>query len=176
MNIKKFKDINENKLTKEPIYYDGYEILDLEYDKPSFKFEKKDKITFIKNNIEKLNDKNLVDLLYKKLLNFLYTENKLSNKSIIGYVIVGKKDDGTKVVYCGDFDKNYLGYKHINFTTYNSLGDIIYFRTSQKPIIFKKKSDTLKKLNSIKDEQLYSKIWNIKLSIKKVELSKTFSY
>lgn len=175
--VKKFSQIYENNITTSPIYYKGYEIIDPKYDKPSYKQSKEERLKFIKDNIDKIEQSTIIDKMYKELLNYLNSESKFMDEDVNGYVIVGKKQDGTKVVYAGDIEKKVLGYKHINFTTYDKENDIIYNRTLHKPVIFKYKRDANKKMNELKKEdELYTNIWDIKMKVIEVKLSKYYTF
>lgn len=166
-HLKNFK-LFENKKFK------GYEVIDLKYDAPSYKTKPEEQKKFIKNNVEKLQDKAKIYKVYLNLMNALASDNQKMDKKIEGYVItVYNEHTNINSVYCGHFDDKMLGYIHINLTTYGKFDDIKYNKTFGKAVVFKHKKDAEKVKNEIKDIPEY---YYMKFKIRKITLSQGYYY
>lgn len=157
MKLKKFND------------FKGYPTLDLNYSKPAYKTDPKEQKEFIKNNIDKLDDKHLIKKLYLEVSNILMANGKTHDKEISGYFISGfNNDTRLDMYYCGHTKKEMLGYKHVELTPYGTISDIKMNSSHFKVVIFKNKSDAEKIKKEISEIDNYS---HIDFKVKKITLS-----
>jgi hypothetical protein len=167
MKLQRFKNIYERK-------YNGYEVLDIELDKPARLDNIKDQKKFIKNNIDKLDNENSVDKLYLDMLNCLGVEHKKVDEKIDGYIIIGRNNHtNVDMFYRGHTDKKALGYIHIDLYPFGKIEDIIYNKVPGKPFVFKHKDDAKEVKNILSQVEEY---YFVDFKVKKITLSRGFFY
>jgi hypothetical protein len=162
MIIKKFKIFEESK-------FKGFDVIDLKYDAPSYKTKPEEQKEFIVKNISKLENKDKIFKLYLDVMNSLASDGKIHDKKISGYIITAfNNHTKTNNVYYGHFEKERLGYIHVELTPFSDKNDIIWNKTFQKAVVFKKEKDANKIKNTIKKEKQY---YNYIFKVEKITLN-----